>query len=62
MAFRFSFFRANHERIGPERRQLDRLRQRQRWLARQQPVRDVVVASAGVDRAVCAHDHGSHRR
>lgn len=55
---------ADHERVGLRRGQLlGRKRDgRGRRVARQQPVRAVVVAPAGVDHAVRAHDHGGHGR
>lgn len=56
-------FREHHEQFRLHRVQLDRQLGglRQRHVARQQSVRAFMVASAGVDHAVRAHDHGGHR-
>lgn len=51
-----------HERIGFWRTQLDQQRNRWSGVAGQQPIRVAVVAPAGMDGAVCAHDNGGHWR
>lgn len=59
----FYGFREDHERVGIRRDELDRQRHRcGRHVAGQQSIRAVVVAPAGVDRAVRAYDHGGHGR